>query len=104
MNCVKAYNVGLYQLPAVDSKNYTAFVYALRLEDKYACDSRLELGFFLFCLFIPNSLVRFITNLEALSKKFDSLFRPSKSIDELNGPSLDRIKQNILRFIKSQST
>lgn len=98
----EAYNVGLYQLPAVAAKNYTAFVYAFRLEDKHAFDPRLELGFFLFCLFVPNTLVRFIKNLEELSNNFECLFKPFKSIDELNAQALDRIKRKILNFIKNQ--
>ncbi|MCE7736289.1 MAG: response regulator [Candidatus Heimdallarchaeota archaeon] len=98
----EAYNVGLYQLPAVAAKRFTSFVYALRLEDKEANDSRLELGFFLFCLFIPNNLVRFIRNLEELEKQFEYQFRHIKSLDELSGSYLDKIKRKILRFIKKQ--
>lgn len=98
----EAYNVGLYQLPAGPSKKYSAFVYAMRLEDKSAYDPRLELGFFLYCMFIPNNMIGFIKSLEELANRFETLFKPFKSIDELKESDLDQIKQNIIDFIKNQ--
>jgi len=96
------YSEGVYSLPAGISKQYSLVVITQRLPDKTSKDPRLNLGYLVYTLFVPNLFLPFIPPNSDLIEIFPIIKSEINDLSDIGFHEASNIKRKIVSWLKEK--
>lgn len=95
------YIEGVFALPAGGSKTFTVLLLALKIPDEAAVDDRMKIGFFQFCLFVPQIYGSLMPVPDKLNYLIEEIKNEIQDARELTDEFNKYIKMKVLESLKN---